>query len=442
MNKLCFFNSVRSWGGGEKWHHDMAVGLFGLGYPVMMMTGKRSELRNRMQGSGVFIESFRTTNLSFLNPFRIIQLARSFRKHKVDILILNLPSDLKVAGLAARLSGVRRIIYRRGSAIPIRNTLLNRLIFKHLVDDIIANSEATARTILSQNPRLFDPDKIHIIYNGIQLQAFGQAGAQEKTREDNDALGKYGSEGTTKATDDTLGKAGAEETSRRNADDAFGLSGTKVSNKEADDTLGKAGAEETTQENNDALGKADAKEQAPGVVKTFVIGHAGRFVKQKGQSMLMEVASLLKAKGVRFKMLIAGEGRLEDFLREEVAQRDLLGEVTFTGFAEDIKAFMASIDVFVLPSLWEGFGYVMVEAMACGKPVVAFDLSSNPEIVARDETGFLIKPLDVEAMAAKLELLAADKALRINMGTAGRQRAQEYFSIEKTTDRLIQLLVT
>jgi glycosyltransferase involved in cell wall biosynthesis len=101
---------------------------------------------------------------------------------------------------------------------------------------------------------------------------------------------------------------------------------------------------------------------------------------------------------------------------------------------------MNSIDIFVLPSFWEGFGYVLVEAMACSKPIVAFDLSSNPEIIDRDKTGFLIKPFDTKAMTDTLEHLATDHTLRVSMGKAGRQRVQEHFTINTVCEKLIQVL--
>jgi glycosyltransferase involved in cell wall biosynthesis len=366
MNKICFFNSVKSWGGGEKWHYDMSIRLHGMGFPVLVIAGKHSELSNRLYSSDVKAKVYRITNRSFLNPIKVIQLVRAFKKHAIDTVILNLPADLKVAGLAARLAGVKRIIYRRGSAIAIRNTLLNRFIFRYLVDDIITNSQETSRTVLLRNPNLFDPKKIHVIYNGIDLQNFPGAPG--------DATGTIS---------DTSNRMGA-----------------------------------------------------------FVIGHVGRFVRQKGQYLLLEAVSKLKGRGVSFQLRIAGAGKLEATLRQEVSGKGLDTEVVFTGFAHDIKAFMEDIDVFVLPSLWEGFGYVLVEAMACGKPVVAFNISSNPEIVVNGQTGFLVPPFDTDAMAGRLEQLASDLKLGKQLGLAGSQRVRQHFSLEKSTEALIRLITT
>ena len=101
---------------------------------------------------------------------------------------------------------------------------------------------------------------------------------------------------------------------------------------------------------------------------------------------------------------------------------------------------MESTDIFVLTSLWEGFGYVLVEAMACCKPVVAFEISSNPEIIDDKVTGFLVKPFDVEAFADKIMLLLQDADLRTQMGLHGRKRVEDLFTIEKTADNLERML--
>jgi len=177
-DRLCFFNSLISWGGGEKWHHDISKRLIQTGYEAIAITNKGSELNKRISSTGMKTYQVSVSNLSFLNPFKIMQLVRIFHREKVRTLIVNLSSDLKVAGLAARLSGVDNVIYRRGSAIPIRNTALNRFIYKNLVTEIIANSEEVRRSILHNNPKLFDPQKIRIIYNGIDMVEYNRISSQ------------------------------------------------------------------------------------------------------------------------------------------------------------------------------------------------------------------------------------------------------------------------
>jgi hypothetical protein len=169
---IVFFNGHHVWGGGEKWHLDMARLIGKDGYPVRIVAAPRSELSQRARQAGVPLIEIPVGNLSFLNPIKLYKLYRLFRKVSVQSIILNLPSDLKAAGLAARLAGVPRIIYRRGSAIPIRNTWFNRFIFKYIVTDIIANSQETKRTVVAKNPLIFPVEKIHVLYNGIHLEKY------------------------------------------------------------------------------------------------------------------------------------------------------------------------------------------------------------------------------------------------------------------------------
>lgn len=357
--KICFFNSTKAWGGGEKWHFDIAARLHAKFGNVFVVAGTRSELGKRLIKTDIPHLLISIGNLSFLNIFKILKLIRLFRRERPDILILNLPADLKAAGIAARLSGVRRIIYRRGSAIAVRNSFLNRLLFKYVIDDIIANSDETARTLLLENLKLFPRDKIHVVYNGVDWEKF------------------------------------------------------------------------------DALLQTPVYRSQQ--VKT-VLGNAGRLVPQKGQDILIDVAKRLKQKGYCFEIVIAGDGKLKDHLIQMAREGGVAEHLRFLGFVENMPQFLNSIDIFLLPSHWEGFGYVIAEAMYCEKPVVAFNVSSNPEIVSNNETGFLVDHGDVEAFVVKTELLILDAGLRQEMGLKARGRAIEKFSIQNTMFHVENLL--
>ena len=360
-DKICFFNSVESWGGGEKWHFDMSSRLQKKNYSVLVITNKKSELRQRLMGTGIDCLSLKINNLSFVNPYKVFKLASMLKAKRVNTIIINLSADLKVAGIASKMAGVERIIYRRGSAIPVRNTFLNRFLFGSVVDEIIANSEETKRTILSRNPTLIDPAKIRIIYNGINLSEYDKEGGHFH----------------------------------------FKREGNEV-----------------------------------------IIGNAGRLVRQKGQKYLLDVAEKLVSRGCNVKFIIAGDGKMENDLKSQVLRRNMESIIEFVGFVDDMKGFMESIDIFVLSSIWEGFGYVIVEAMASRVPVVAFDISSNPEIIEENVTGFLVDPFNTDDMADKIERLIMDNDLKESMGRAGRKRVERYFSIDRTEENLEILLKT
>jgi len=101
---------------------------------------------------------------------------------------------------------------------------------------------------------------------------------------------------------------------------------------------------------------------------------------------------------------------------------------------------MKSIDIFVLTSIWEGFGYVLVEAMASKVPIVAFEISSNPEIVEHNLTGYLVPSFDMKAMTEKVAQLMDDEQLRLTIGREGRKRVENHFSFESTQQKFEKLL--
>jgi glycosyltransferase involved in cell wall biosynthesis len=139
-------------------------------------------------------------------------------------------------------------------------------------------------------------------------------------------------------------------------------------------------------------------------------------------------------------LLIAGSGEREAELREYARALKVENHVRFLGFVKHIRRFLESLDIFILSSLYEGFGYVLTEAMAARKPVIAFQVSSNPEIVEHGRTGFLVKLGDVEALADSVETLRRDEPLRRRLGDNGRQRVENNFTIEQTLERVIALL--
>src|SRR5690606_17867740 len=173
MGSIGFFNSVVSWGGGEKWHYEAALYFAEKGYNVSFYTRYNSELYKKLLLiKTITVRIVDVRGVSFLNPYKIHKLKKSFSDSKIDTLIINLPNDVKLAAHAARLAGVKRIIYRRGSAIPIKNSLLNRFTFKYWLTDILANSNATKKTILQHNANLFPNEDIKVIYNPVNVDGF------------------------------------------------------------------------------------------------------------------------------------------------------------------------------------------------------------------------------------------------------------------------------
>lgn len=346
---MCFFNSTPAWGGGEKWHFEFSSSLSQKEHPVIVFTNTRGELRRRVIESGIPAFAIRIHKLSFLNPVKIFRIARILKREGVRLIIMNLSSDMKVAGMAAKLAGVKRIIYRRGSAIPIRNSFVNRFLFRKVLDEVLANSHETKRTILVNNPGLIDPAKIRVIYNGMRFDQF-----------------------------------------------------------ESDENV-------------------PCYESMEGEV---IIGNAGRLVRQKAQEYLVDLAVELKKRKKNVKILIAGDGRLETQLKEYARSSGVEDRIVFLGFVDNMKSFLDSIDIFVLTSLWEGFGYVIVEAMANSKPVLAFEVSSNPEIIEDGKNGYLIPPYDIRLLTDRIVQLIENNELRKQLGDYAKRSVYQRFNYD------------
>ncbi|MBL6730674.1 MAG: glycosyltransferase family 4 protein [Bacteroidia bacterium] len=170
--------------------------------------------------------------------------------------------------------------------------------------------------------------------------------------------------------------------------------------------------------------------------KGIILGNAGRLTKQKGQHHLIEVARHLKEEKIEFTLYIAGTGELLDELTESIEKHHLQNDVILLGFVKEMEIFMQSIDLFLLTSSWEGFGFAIVEAMAKGKPVVAFNTTSNPEIITDQKTGLLADFSEPKDFAQKTKELILDPTLRKRMGEAAKQSVVDRFIIQ---DRVAEL---
>src|SRR5690606_22669005 len=125
--------------------------------------------------------------------------------------------------------------------------------------------------------------------------------------------------------------------------------------------------------------------------------------------------------------------------RLENEARPLGEQVRFVGWRDDVPQLMAAFDVFLMPSLWEGFGLVALEAMAQRVPVIASAVSSLPEIVIPGETGLLAPPRDPAALAEALTLLLSDRALALHMGLLAEDRLETHFSAARMVEQTARL---
>ena len=162
-----------------------------------------------------------------------------------------------------------------------------------------------------------------------------------------------------------------------------------------------------------------------------VVASVGRFVPYKGFAVLLEAADVVRASRPDVHWLLVGDGELRGELERQCRTLSLDTQVRFTGWRTDVADLLALADLFVLPSMSEHFGRVLVEAMALGKPVVATDAGGVPEIVVPGETGLLVPPGDATAMARAICALLKDPARSAQLGAAGRRRVEAEFSLAR-----------
>jgi glycosyltransferase involved in cell wall biosynthesis len=152
----------------------------------------------------------------------------------------------------------------------------------------------------------------------------------------------------------------------------------------------------------------------------------GRLTQQKGFPYLIEAFARVQ-QTVRAHLLIVGEGEERHHLESKIQQLGLSESVSLVGFQDNPYKFMAAAHVFVLSSLWEGFGNVIVEAMACGAPVIACDCPYGPaEIITDGVNGILVPPRDVNALSEAILRVLTDAPLRSQLSQNGRARANDF----------------
>ena len=175
-----------------------------------------------------------------------------------------------------------------------------------------------------------------------------------------------------------------------------------------------------------------------------VLGFVGWLLPIKGPEYLLKAMEYIWQEYPETSLVFVGKGDLAMDLRAQALQVSANGRIKFLGWREDIDEIMPVFDMLVLPSLNEGMGRVLVEAMAAGKPVVASRVGGIPDLVRDGETGYLVPPADEKALADGIKKLLDDPGKAWEMGQQGRKLCQQ-FSLEamiKKLDDLYSVLIT
>jgi len=178
----------------------------------------------------------------------------------------------------------------------------------------------------------------------------------------------------------------------------------------------------------------------------IAVGTVGMLEPRKGHRCLIEATALarsLAVEGTHLGCFIAGGGSLEAALANQIKAQEAAGVPSGTtrmlGACNDPYPLLAALDIFVMPSLAEGLGVAALEAMACGLPVIASAAGGLRDLVTHRTTGLLVPPGDAAALAQAIVELATDRELRTSMGSAGRARVLDGFSMEAMARRTLAL---
>lgn len=170
-----------------------------------------------------------------------------------------------------------------------------------------------------------------------------------------------------------------------------------------------------------------------------VVGTIGRLSPVKGQKFLVEAMGDVISKRRDAQALIVGDGEEAAVLKEAAASLNIRDAIRFAGSDPDTRKFLSVMDVFVFPSIKEGLGLALLEAMAAGRPCVASNVGGIADVIKDGSSGILVAAGSAGAIAGAILKLLGDERMRESMGETGRAIVRERFSLDLMTDRTIAL---
>lgn len=328
------------------------------GHGVWLCCRPDTELGKRARAQNIPVEFVKFSG--DFNPLTLFQLARLMQREKIEVVLTNMDKELRLGGLAAKLAGVPVVIPRRGIDYPLKNRWRYRFAYNVLATRIIANSVATKHALLRNAPWLA-PDRIDVIYNGIDAQPFLQPRARDLRTD-------------------------------------WGIRPEEL-----------------------------------------LLGFVGQLDERKGIRVLLAAWQRIRKEFPQTRLVLVGEGPLREMIERQIKEQGWEKTVLLAGFVDDVVGVMQAIDILLLPSLWEGFGIVLIEAMAAGKAAISTDTSSMPEIIVEGRTGYLVPPNDAAALANRTLALLQNSERREQFGRAARERVVTLFTQARMIEQLERL---
>lgn len=190
-----------------------------------------------------------------------------------------------------------------------------------------------------------------------------------------------------------------------------------------------------------SLSVTDAKQRYGFAPSDLVIGTVGRVEEQKGQAFLLEAFATLRRRpeGDNLKLLLVGDGRLLPQLKETAERLGIAQACSFPGNIAKLAEVYRAIDIFVMPSLWEGLSLAMLEAMAAGLPIVATEVGGARDVLGENQWGLLVPAHDSAALALAITRLLESPRERAEKASAGAERVRKHYSVTALTSQLTNI---
>lgn len=376
--KILFVITKSNWGGAQRYVYDLALFCKKEGYPIATALGGKGELAQKLDTAGVRIISIPALerDVSIFKEIKVFFfLVDLFRKEKPEIVHLNSSKAGGLGVLAARLTGIQKIIFTaHGWAFNEERNTFSRLLIAllHWITVVLSTKTiVVSETMYSQIRRFpFIRSKIEVIYNGIEsFSMFSKDDGRLRLHEFYPSLRK-------------------------------------------------------------------SLEKKPRIIGTIAELH-----QTKGIRYLIEAVEKLISSGENIIAIVLGEGGDRKNLEKLIKEKKLEDSFFLPGHLENAWAYLKSFDMFVLPSLSEALGYVLLEAGLAELPTVASAAGGIPEIIDSGKNGLLVPTRDPEALADALQALLHDRERASVYGTALKEKVVRLFSKEKMlrqTERLYQ----
>ncbi len=174
---------------------------------------------------------------------------------------------------------------------------------------------------------------------------------------------------------------------------------------------------------------------------TILVGMISRLETVKGPEYFIEAARLIAEKFPEVRFIVAGDGSLRSKLEFQCKKLHISDKLIFIGWREDIPEILSVLDILVMPSLNEAVGRILIEAGACGKPVVATRVGGIPEVVKDNQTGILVPPGDAHGLARAVISLLEDEKKRQRMGETAKNWVDDKFSASRMVKGFSDLYV-